>query len=521
MGFGQGEGSRRGLLPFEPRERPAAVPRPHPYILHNRHEEGARELMHGMKNIARKRRADDLMYHAAVLWSSAPEQARAYADLAATGRGSRASLDRVDYVGLEARIARMLEELSSPGPGSAAERLSAVKKHVHDVVEYLQSPASERLTLAIAHDPRGERRYIAVSAEDDPPWRPVNVPTTEGETLDHVVRFGDVEASTRVIVHRAPRRSRDWILYLHGGGSRAEEADALARALQTRPHGERLNVVSLDLPGCGYAERPPGARFGLDPLRPLPAGRQSEGPFPYLDFLDRYIENFAAHFPEPAGLSRRPHAVCGGSLGGNLGLRAAHRGKLRPRSYVLWSPASLWDPLVDDIVKEVGPDRAFEIAAMPEGSNGDARRRYFEMSYDTKVPPRFKTPAEFWWMERWPHIDAWVTASREDREEVYDEEHRRYVWRYNYEQLCFSWQHAGPDGRPRRLGIPSSVHIVMLAGEGDDFAFSNIFARVEEVGLGTQEIPAVKRVVLLGNTGHSIHDERPDLLSREVLGALT
>ncbi len=102
------------------------------------------------------------------------------------------------------------------------------------------------------------------------------------------------------------------LLLIHGHASRIEEYTALI------PHLGARRILAVDLPGCGYSEkpdRPYDFRFWEDSL---------------LAFLD-------------VMQIRQPIDLAGGSLGGNLVLRLADREGSRFSRLAAWAPGGSWE----------------------------------------------------------------------------------------------------------------------------------------------------------------------------------
>lgn len=221
--------------------------------------------------------------------------------------------------------------------------------------------------------------WIAVSGEDDAPYRPVNVPgpSLGGRRLFQYDLRVNVPATpvtralsvrTRYIVAgRVPfpatpghvagaiRQRRPppvdtrpvipadarIVLFLHGHSSRAEECLDLAEPLVAAG----FTVIAMDLPGFGYSER-----FRHQQVADSPVGGRhnaTTGPYGALTFIEQFVITFVETLDAEQGASLRDQivAVVGGSLGGNLGLRLAQRSRARHpwlHTIVSWSPACTW-----------------------------------------------------------------------------------------------------------------------------------------------------------------------------------
>lgn len=176
----------------------------------------------------------------------------------------------------------------------------------------------------------------------------------------------------------AIRGDQEVILYLHGHSSRLEEAleltgrihEAAARA------GRKYTVISMDLPCCGYA-----SHLDHERIAPPEASRYhlsgDGGGYPILEFVEEFVVRFVETLDRTVGVRGRIASVVGGSLGGNLVLRLGERRPAPPwlRALVSWSPASVWDALVYDAIK----DRVTEVprGEMVEPETEDRRREYF------------------------------------------------------------------------------------------------------------------------------------------------
>jgi pimeloyl-ACP methyl ester carboxylesterase len=111
---------------------------------------------------------------------------------------------------------------------------------------------------------------------------------------------------------REPRSAELPLLLIPGHTSRVEEYDVLVGPLSLR-----RRVLVLDFPGSGYAEKPDR------------------------EYTLALYEDTALGFLDALGVARAH--VGGGSLGGNLALRLAHRAPERFERLVPWAPGGAWE----------------------------------------------------------------------------------------------------------------------------------------------------------------------------------
>jgi pimeloyl-ACP methyl ester carboxylesterase len=57
--------------------------------------------------------------------------------------------------------------------------------------------------------------------------------------------------------------------------------------------------------------------------------------------------------------------------------------------------------------------------------------------------------------------------------------------------------------------------LMLLSGKADDYSYANIYPRTREIALDLPRVPG--RALLLRDTGHSIHNERPGLLATQII----
>ncbi|GAB4207742.1 MAG: hypothetical protein OHK0013_25640 [Sandaracinaceae bacterium] len=367
--------------------------------------------------------------------------------------------------------------------------------------------------------------WIGVSGEDDPPHRPANVPASPLTAHDCTlwIPIEDPPSAPR------PRRgvtltlryacrgpldgTRPVVLLLHGHSSRLEETDALAEALLATT---TCSVLALDLPSSGYSET-------IDPAVLVPD--DTVGGDQALDFLDRTLDAFVHHVLGVAGHpTQKVACVCGGSLGGNLAIRAGAR---KPRwlggRIAAWSPASVWSPTTLKLALDVPFGRSREVER--DGSRAD----YFRQVFDERLPLvggqlAGMTQPDTWYAPDWPGRDAAIRTCRAQRRETYQRDFRKWHWRVAYEQLLGSL--TTPGTAPNGARIPPTIEklpgtkVLLLAGREDDLEFTNIYARVAEIGPRLAQLGVVGTTLLLEATGHSIHDERPAYLAQQIAAHL-
>jgi pimeloyl-ACP methyl ester carboxylesterase len=134
------------------------------------------------------------------------------------------------------------------------------------------------------------------------------------------------------------------IIYIHGEGSRAEEALDFIPALfsAAAAAGRSFTVIAFDQPSCGYSTMVP--HLSVAPMPPISGGPIDSSAFagsPILDFVENAILTFVETLVVPRG--NPITAVVGGSLGGHMALRIAASQKDWVRNVIAWSPASVME----------------------------------------------------------------------------------------------------------------------------------------------------------------------------------
>lgn len=477
----------------------------------------------------------------------------AMADLAVTGRQAFASFQN---------LSPTVESIKAVCPAAQESALSRALDRAYAVADAIRvrghgaTPTAARLALG----------WIAVSGEDDKPYRPVNVPSAPFPqfTVDVDVRglAGSLQsirtrytiaharpptfAQGQSLVHAGGRQvggdllpniapDAHVLVFVHGMDSRLEESLNLTRAMSALAQlqgGRNWTVVSFDMPSSGYSDSIDHHAFGN-------AGAVTCHNTPMLDFLETYIVKLIDAIDAQTGgkLKPRIRAVVGGSLGGNMALRLGRREALGTQpsapwlhNVVPWSPASIWPPMTNRAGAMAGCDNGWDLKndvavgwprGMAEKSEApNDRRNLFYAAFDY-APPSQKPQAQYWWRDGWQCKSAAIISARIDRHETYDPLFRRYRWRLAAEQLAFSHrQNRGTDATRVALADPlflyNRTRTLLLAGEED--VGGNLGKWANLTAPLMRNTPGVFR--LLASTGHSLDDERPGWVAQQIVGFL-
>lgn len=453
-----------------------------------------------------------------------PELAFALADLTVSGRNAFRlfSATRPTDAALSATVAERV------GGTIAAARLS------NAVARVLDRAYQALWTIRHRSGPRS-LGWIAVCAEIDQPYRPVNVPGTRHTQYDIEVairRNGDAPAKTissrfAIFDERNLPEAADidtavrdrqlpplpvpvvsgssrYLCYIHGHSSRLEEGEKLGESLAG---SGPFTLISMDLPCNGYASMFDHIEIAQE------TETDTVNSFPLLDLIEQYVIDFILAVGALAGrpIENQMVAVVGGSLGGNTSLRLARRDMDdHPwlNNFIAWSAASVWKPYTD-IIRETGPNTAR--GRMQERDVPERRGEFVRQVFDDSVRIfGVKPQGEYWYRDDgWePCKTLYLRGAREDRREIYNENFRRWHWRVALEQMLFS--HCVPTNRLEKL----QGRLLFLASEGDDYPWTHIHDASRDMAMLAVTTPGTLR--LLKKTGHSIHDERPRHLAHEI-----
>jgi hypothetical protein len=420
---------------------------------------------------------------------------------------------------------------------------------------------------------RAALSYIAVSGEDDQPHRPVNVPSAPFPQYDLAVnvampsrgRKRQLTVHTRYMIAHTPEPSHvrppdtcanfgrsvpadaapvlapnaEVILFIHGMDSRLEEALDLTRELHKlgQQRGKNYTVISMDLPTSGYADN-----LDQNEIAPLAIDGQAGGGFsglgfapnnyvaPILDFIEDFIVSFVNTLdrgPLHGQLAPKIKAVAGGSLGGNMAMRLGRPRSDAPwiRHSVAWSPAAIWPSFDDSQVQHAALAVPWYFAGgdptiATEGPG--SRRAFFYGGFEWASKIAFfyepsgsgRPQAEFWYRDGWDCKQAHIHMARIDRFETYDHNFRLWHWRLGMEQLQFSQQEPQPGTNPPQpLYLSNTIPMLLMCGMND--VGGNLCENTRIVAPKMVYTPGYAR--FLNNTGHSIHNERPNFLARAIV----
>ena len=334
-----------------------------------------------------------------------------------------------------------------------------------------------------------------------------------------------------------------YIIYIHGGGSRLEEADALAAQLTAQSGSHKLIVISFDLPNSAYADQwlrsPSSAPTFLDAdtlFEDNPTGNVFN--FPLLAFTMQFVTSFIFELGQQNVINpNRVIAVVGGSLGGNISLLLAMSGQ--PSATAAFAPGLVSSPTNSansPIVHPLPPSANIVVwsptamvsyidnAGLIAGNNlkssspqwqsevPGTRSAYFYHVYyhDTATFPGFLPPdPEMWYRSDWADSNnvndceaSFIAQSRFDRYEVYSSAMRRWTTAIDTEQAIFSFQtntDRSNDTYAPNYGFIGG-RVLLLTGACDDYDNDISQPNVVQPTLST----GICNNQVLGNTGRNL-----------------
>jgi pimeloyl-ACP methyl ester carboxylesterase len=473
----------------------------------------------------------------------------AFADLSVTGKAAFA-----EFVHLHPNEAALRGNPACAGASPAA--ITTALDRAYHVANALRGPHDSTARTGLG--------WIAVSGEDDQPYRPVNVPTNNGKYPEFQILVpvakDRVSVNTRyMIAHaHAPAFARpnallvdggpgrqvqadplpalandaEVILFIHGMDSRLEEADDLTAALHKLP-GHNWTVISMDLPTSGYADN-------LDYEAMWPVSTVACHNTPVVDFNEEFIVAFvdALDAQLRGQLKPRIKAVVGGSLGGNMSMRLGRRPNTPWITAVVpWSPAAIWPSMIAqhnavaagcdtgwDMGKDRGVNQALKWAGLEtrflaSHETPELRRELFYGGFDWDggdlvaifSSNNHQPQASCWFSDNYRCKKNDILAARLDRQETYDAKFRSGHWRLGGEQLAFSQQQFAP-GTHEPLYLLNNKRMLLFTGTLDVCA--DLGKDTRDVASKLTNTPGYAR--FLQNTGHSLDNEHPDYIARQI-----
>jgi pimeloyl-ACP methyl ester carboxylesterase len=322
------------------------------------------------------------------------------------------------------------------------------------------------------------------------------------------------------------------IIYIHGGGSRAEEAVGLANWLivEGAALGQNYTVVSLDLPNSAY-----GTSFDVTDI--LVGHAYDNNLLEVRDFEQRYIIAFIQALQGQLGITdEQIVAVMGGSLGGNMGLLLSSQNASHAflDTIVAWSATSLAPSTTFDISNSfvaayLGGLKAAVTSPEPP-TNHAIESTYIDNMYNKPlisdpllpfVPPQplmwyrsptppAPEPAEPQWA---PCKSSLIAQSRFDRYEIYSPTMRHWATAVDLELITFSFQ---DNCLYQQISASPTSHLFLAAGDRDNYDPVDIFNSTITVAQMLRH-DVHGKAEFWKDTGHSFHDERPHLFAKEIV----
>jgi pimeloyl-ACP methyl ester carboxylesterase len=313
------------------------------------------------------------------------------------------------------------------------------------------------------------------------------------------------------------------IIYIHGGGSRAEEAVGLANGLilEGAAVGKNYTVISFDLPNSAYAENFEVAAAVVGSYDP----RKLE--------IVEFEQQFIMHFIEALDLllgnvKNRIVAVMGGSLGGNMSVLLSGRNDAAHQylnTMVSWSVTAVAPGAYLGIISNgwagayLGGLKAAATDTEPATDHKTESTYIQNMYYKALIdhPPLPFVPAQpiMWYRAPdWqPCKNSFIAQSRFDRYEIYSIHERNWISAIDLEQVYLSFQ---DNCRYQSIASSPESRMLLASGDRDNFNPNPIFNSTIDVARLVRHI-AHGKAEFWSDTGHSFHDERPNLFAKEIV----
>lgn len=485
--------------------------------------------------------------------------AQALADLAVTGQEAYSSFRQLapseaDLIVPVSDLAKAILPSHQPVLIDVSGAVQQALQRSYQVAWALRGPTQYREAQ------RPKLGWIAVDGEDDPPHRPVNVPSALFPQYNITVQVNTTAVVTRYVVasrhitdnypvdinavppdRGLPTIVGDIILFIHGHSSSLEEAMPLIGPLldQADGKGRPVTLIAMDLPSNGYSSMIEHTTIAAPEKSLWNTG------YPILDFIENFIVAFVDQLEaQQPGIKRQIIGVIGGSLGGNMTLRLGRRD---PAAYpwlhsvVSWSPASTWLSWARavlgpapagrfyDLVKHEGKGKSYGKmieAELSDSSPYDSLHAFFHEKFAGRNIGRVGQ-ADHWYSKNWPCRESAKTGSHRSVYEIYNARFRRWHWRVAHEQLIFShWDSDNPDlavdpdprnnptaGPARYSQIKSRV--LLATGYDDDLPPERIYRETAALSRAMTMVDGT--TLFLKDTGHAIPTERPMFFANRIL----
>lgn len=485
----------------------------------------------------------------------------AFADLSVTGKATFAR-----FATLHPNEAALAASPACAGARPAA--LTRALDRAYSVASALRGPHLSPARQALG--------WIAVSGEDDQPYRPVNVASFSAgfpqfqmavavpgfDAVGGLAKVPPITVNTRyVIAHaRPPEFPRSAvplvdggpgrevpadvlpvlaadarvILFVHGMDSKAEEAEDLTMALH-RLGEANWTVIAMDLPTSGYADN-------IDHRAISPIDSVQCHSTPLIDFLEQFVVAFVNTLDDGLRGQLKPKimAVVGGSLGGNLTMRLGRRSDLPwiPK-VVPWSPAAIWPSYVARTGVAQGCDTAWDPGRdfathqpliwagkgdegqrfLPDHETPELRRELFYGGFDWNGGDvvALASPAN-----HKPQAQCWYGENWSCRDALIAASRIDRQETYDAKFRAWHWrlgaeqlifsQQQYAPGTETPLYLLDTKRMLLLGGMDDVCADLN--KNTMQVAPQMINTPGLAR--FLDGTGHSLDNEHPDWVARAI-----
>lgn len=200
-------------------------------------------------------------------------------------------------------------------------------------------------------------------------------------------------------------------------------------------------------------------------------------------YSDKPVRKYSLELMEDAALALLDHLgiaranVAGGSLGGNLTLRLALRQPERFDKLAAWAPAGAWEP------HRIWP-RLVQL-----------------LPWKLIFWPSLKLQSRFWYHPKWAGRQRALESAFAHFREVYCDGFRRMYCELGYEQVTTSL-----------FPVAGKIRQPTLLGWGDQDHGLNMGAGVKRL----EKLIPNARLVVFKDARHSLANEVPDLLAREI-----